>query len=163
VASQLVDAWRMSQEVNLFLLGKIPAKGLTASYSPRTRTVAGQFAHMHNVRLRWLGHAAPALVGEAKSFPKGGEPTKAELKRALSASAKTIERFLEESEASGKVRSWSGSPATFLGYLVAHEAHHRGLAMVALRTAGVKLGNDVVYGMWQWGMRRNLRGGSSRR
>ncbi len=75
----------------------------------------------------------------------------------MKASEKAIARFLEECEASGKVKKWTGSPPTFLGYLIAHEAHHRGLAMVAMRLSSHKLPQRVVYGQWQWGKRRNLR------
>lgn len=155
--SQLVEAWRMANEVNLYLVERIPAESLEDRYAPRTRTVAAQFAHMHNVRLRWLKHAAPKLVGEAKSFPRGARPGKKELRRALQASEESVARFLEECEASGKVRQWNGPPATFLGYLIAHEAHHRGLAMAALRLGGHKPPDEVVYGQWDWGKKRSLR------
>ena len=152
--SQLVEAWRMSNEANLYLLGEIRAQWLADRYSPRTRTAAGQFAHMHNVRLRWMRHAAPDLVGDLKVFPRGSQPTKKQLKDALRASEEIIARFLEESDAAGKVKRWNGSPTTFLSYLVAHEAHHRGLAMVAMRMSGRKLSQETVYGQWQWGKQR---------
>jgi len=155
--SQLVEAWRMSNEANLYLLDNITDEYLEDSYTARTRTVAAQFAHIHNVRLRWLNHAAPNQVGEVESFPKGAQPTKEELKEALQASEEVIAWFLEECEAAGRVKKWNGSPATFLGYMIAHEAHHRGLAMVAMRISGHKLPPEVVYGQWQWGKKRNLR------
>jgi uncharacterized damage-inducible protein DinB len=112
---------------------------------------------MHNVRLRWLKHAAPALVEKAKAFPRGAVPTKKQLTDALRASEKLVARFLEESDTAGRVKRWNGSPATFLSYLVAHEAHHRGLAMVALRMSGRKLSQETVYGQWQWGKQRSTR------
>lgn len=155
--SELIEAWKMSNEANVYLLSKIPAGHLADRYSPRTRSVAGQFAHMHNVRLRWLTHAAPKLVGNAKAFPKGAEPTKRELKDALRSSERIVSKFIEDSVTAGKVPRWRGPPATFLGYLVAHEAHHRGLAMVAMRMCGRKLSQEIVYGQWQWGKQRNTR------
>jgi uncharacterized damage-inducible protein DinB len=157
MASQLVEAWTMSNEANFYLLKQIPPEYLKDSYSPRTRTVAAQFAHMHNVRLRWLKHASPKLVGEVQAFPRGSQPTKKQLRDALRASEKIVARFLEDSEITGKVKSWKGSPATFLSYLVAHEAHHRGLAMVAMRMSGRKLSQETVYGQWQWGKHRGTR------
>lgn len=155
--SQLVEAWCMSNEVNLYLLDSISDEYLQDRYAKRTRTVAAQFAHMHNVRLRWLNHSAPKLVDKLESFPKGAQPSRAELKEALKASEEVIARYLEECEAAGDVKYWSGPPATFLSYLVAHEAHHRGLAMVAMRISGRKLPQEVIYGQWQWGKKRNLR------
>ena len=158
MTTELVEAWRMSNESNLFLIDSIPAAALKDAYASRTRNVAAQLAHIHSVRLRWLGHAAPHLIENVESLPKDPQPTKAKLKKALKASAKSVERFLTECEASGAVARWNGSPTTFLGYLIAHEAHHRGLAMVAMRLSGRKLSQDVVYGLWQWGKKRSLRG-----
>lgn len=158
MSSALVEAWRMSNEANLFLLDNIDEEHLRDNYAPRTRTVASQFAHMHNVRLRWLKHAAPKLTYGAASFPKGAQPSKSELKMALEKSEGIVAAFLEQSEAAGTVPQWNGSPATFLGYMIAHEAHHRGLVMVALRAAGHKVPSEVVYGQWQWGKKRSLRG-----
>ena len=147
----------MSNEANLFVLEGLPKKALTARYSARTRTVAAQFAHMHSVRLRCLKHMAPKLAVGIDGFEKGAEPSRAELLRALRASEGPIATLLEESDEAGKVKSWRGSPATFLGYLIAHEAHHRGLAMVAARIGGHKLPQALVYGQWDWGKRRSLR------
>ena len=117
--SQLVEAWCMSNEVNLYFLDSISDEYLQDSYAKRTRTVAGQFTHIHNVRLRWLNHSAPKLVDKLESFPKGAQPSRAELKKALKASEEVIAQYLEECEAAGDVKYWSGPPATFLSYLVA--------------------------------------------
>jgi uncharacterized damage-inducible protein DinB len=157
MTSQLVEAWRMSNEANLYLLEEIATECLKDTYSPRTRTVAAQFVHMHNVRLRWLAYSAPELEKGPKAFPKGAQPTRAQLKTALRASEKIVAVFLKQCESTGKVKGWNGSPATFLSYLVAHEAHHRGLAMVAMRISRRKLAQETVYGQWQWGKKRDTR------
>lgn len=156
--SQLVEAWLMSNEANVYLLGNIPSAYLSDRYSARTRTVAAQFAHMHNVRVRWIEQLAPKNIGSIKGFPKGAEPSKTELQRALRASEKVVATFLRDADAAGKVKSWKGSPATFLAYLVAHEAHHRGLAIVAMRIAGHKIPQEVIYGQWDWGKTWSARG-----
>ncbi len=157
MSNDLVEAWRMSSEVNLYLLDEIPKESLKDSYSARTRTVAAQFAHMHNVRLRCLMRTAPDLIGSLENFAKGAQPSKTALKKALRASEKAISRFFEKCVETGTVTGWNGPPATFLGYLIAHEAHHRGLAMVAMRMAARKLPPEVVYGQWDWGKQRSLR------
>ena len=151
MASDLVVTWNMSCTANQFLLGKLTAKHLAARYSARTRTVAGQFVHMHNVRVRWMKLSTPDLASKLESFERGAEPTRAQLKKALKASAKVVAKYLDVCEKVGQVKHWDGPTASYLGYLVAHEAHHRGLAMVALRVADLKLDDEVIYGQWQWG------------
>ncbi len=155
--SPLVEAWAMSNEANLYLLKQIPPACLKDTYAPPTRNVAQQFAHMHGVRVRWMQHAAPDLVGGLKTFPRGSAPTRKQLSDALRASEKMIARYLERCEETGRVNQWKGSPTTYLSYLVAHEAHHRGLAMVAMRMNGRKLPKATVYGQWQWGKKYNER------
>ena len=149
--SQLVDAWQMSNEVNLFLLDAIDEDYLSDRYAPRVRIVAAQFAHMHNVRGRWLTHAAPDLGDRVAVFPRGAELTKPDLIDALKNSASVMAAFIERCDEEGRVPGWKGAPATFLGYLIAHEAHHRGLVMAALRVSGHKMPDEVVYGLWDWG------------
>ena len=155
--SDLTLTWKMSNEANLFLLQKLTSEGLQAAYGKRTRTVAEQFAHMHAVRIRWLKASAPKLAEGLAPLDKRARLGKRELKRALKQSEGPIARFLEISEESGKVKNWKGPPASFLGYLVAHEAHHRGLVLVALRAAGHRVEQDVVYGLWDWGKKRSNR------
>lgn len=149
--NDLVQAWDMNRAANELLLKSIPPAALGDRYGDRTRTVGAQFAHIHNVRMRWVGFAAREFAGGVAGFPRGAQPGKRELTRALAASAGVIERYLDACVEAGRVKSWKGPPATFLGYLIAHEAHHRGLAIVALRTGGHKVPQDVVYGIWDWG------------
>lgn len=113
--------------------------------------MAAQCAHMHGVRARWLTHVAKEHAEGLEAFERGAQPGKRALTSALKKSARAMADFLAACEEAGRVRGWRGPPASFLGYLVAHEAHHRGLALVALRMAGRKVPKEVVYGLWDWG------------
>lgn len=158
MTSDLASAWAMSNESNLFLLAQLGKDHLAASMTARTRSVADQFTHMHDVRVRWLKHAAPKDATGLEPFGKDTPRTKAALKKALRASEAHIGAYLDSCEEAGQVKGWDGPPASFLAYLVAHEAHHRGLILATLRAAGYRVPQEVVYGLWQWGMKRNLRG-----
>ena len=148
---ELAEAWRMSNDKNLALLDAIPDGALADRYSPKTRTVAAQFAHMHNVRVSHLERRGPEFLGDLSGFPRGAQPSKRELRTALVASEHAIAQLLEKCGRTGKVKNWGGGPpATYLGYFIAHEAHHRGLAIVALRLSGTKLPKDTLYGLWYW-------------
>ncbi|MFQ5654060.1 MAG: DinB family protein [Planctomycetota bacterium] len=158
--STLAATWRTSNEVTLALLAAIPREALADRYSERTRTVAAQFAHIHYLRVRNLKQRGPAFLGELHDFPRGAQPGKGELQSALEASGSAIAELLKHCEATGSVKSWGGNPpATYLSYLVAHEAHHRALAIVSLRLSGHKLPQSALIGLWSsWGRKR---GGAS--
>ena len=146
--SPLAEAWRSAHAITMMLLDGMPDTALENRLSPRTRTVASQFAHIHNVRVMHLVKRGNKDLGAIDTFPRGAEPTRAQLERALAASHGELLVMLEQFEAAGKVKSWKGPPESFYGYLVAHEAHHRGLIMASLRISGTKLGKDVSYGLW---------------
>jgi len=153
--SELVEAWRVNVDTNRMLLDGVPEDGLAARYSPRTRAVASQFAHMHNIRVYHLKKRAKELLGELEPFGRGAEPERAELMDALAGSDEAVAAMLELATEVGRVKSWHPAPPTFLGYLLAHEAHHRGLVIVSLRVDGHKLAKDVKDGLWNWSRKRN--------
>ncbi len=157
MTSQFVDAWQRNNEANLFILDQLNRKKLSCRYSERTRTVAAQFAHLHNVRIYHLQNRAKDLVGDLQTFERGAQPDKRTLCSALSKSEKAISQFLEKCEAGEKVKTWNRQPTTFLGYIIAHEAHHRALAIVSLRLSGEKLPKEVLYNIWNWGKKGKLK------
>ncbi len=152
--SELAQAWRVNCAMNHSLFEAVATDGLSARYSPKTRTVAAQFAHIHSVRVYHLKGRGPQFLGDLRGFPRGAEPGKSEIKRALKASDKAIEELLAHCEAEGKVKSWGGSPVSYLGYFISHESHHRALAIVALRLSGVKAPKAVLDGLWNWRKQR---------
>ncbi|TDJ79697.1 MAG: hypothetical protein E2O39_00440 [Planctomycetota bacterium] len=149
MASDLIRTWRKSGQITLMLLDAIPAAQLGDRYSKRTRTVAAQFAHIHYVRVRNLDlRGGPDLLGDLTAFEKGAQPGKGELRKALKASGRAMEKLLETAESAGKVRGWKGTLASYVAYHTAHEAHHRALAIVCMRLSGYKLPQESVYGIW---------------
>lgn len=146
---ELVDAWRTNQKANETLLDGLSKDAMEARYAPRTRTVAAQFAHVHNIRVSHVKNLAPEHLGELTPFARGAEPGKTELRRALRASSRAIAAIFASCDGASRIKG-----ANLLGYLVAHEAHHRGLALVALRLSGTKLPKDVLYGIWNWSKTR---------
>lgn len=143
-------AWLMSHQVNKLLLDAIEEKHLGDRYALRTRPVAAQFAHMHNVRVRWLTHSAPELAAEVAQYPRGAELKKEDLMDALESSAAVVASYLDTCDEAGNVPNWNGPPASFLAYLVSHEAHHRGQIMAALIACGHRPPDEKVDALWQW-------------
>lgn len=144
----LVEAWRRNCALNLLFLDSLPDAALEGRYAQRTRTVLAQFQHLHSVRVYHLEGRGKAFLGGLRSYPRGAEPTRKEVRAALLASADAIAAFLADCAAKGRVPGWKGPPVAFLSYFVAHEAHHRGLAMAALRLSGFKAPEVLKWGLW---------------
>jgi uncharacterized damage-inducible protein DinB len=136
----------------MYLLDSIEEANLSDQLSSKGRSVGEQFAHMHGVRLMWLKVAVPEVMEKLKKIEKG-EITKAILGSALEASAKASGDLLEKGLTEGKIKGFKPHPTAFLGYMIAHEAHHRSQIIIALKQSRHKVDQKVAYGIWEWGTR----------
>ena len=80
---ELLETWEINNRINLYLLNSIDEKYLTDISASKGRTVAEQFAHMHNVRLMWLKPAMPGLLEGQIKIEKENKPDKKMLSAAL--------------------------------------------------------------------------------
>lgn len=149
----LLDTWEIHDRIHRYLLDAIDPAGLSAQARTKGRTVGEQFAHIHGVRLMWLQSAAPDLADGLEKVPKEQAADKDHLARVLEASGQAIRSLLERGLESGRIKGFKPHPTAFLGYLVAHESHHRGQVVAALMQAGHPVSRKVGYGLWEWGVR----------
>jgi uncharacterized damage-inducible protein DinB len=147
--AQFREAWLVNHRMNLLLLEAVGEEGLTVSYAPRARNVRRIFVHLHNQRLNWLGAMVknPPQIERLKNRDPHDIPT---LKAALDQSAMAIADMLEPIAKARKLKGFDRSPVTLLGFMLAHEAHHRGQAILALRLAGKPLPREVTASIWDW-------------
>ena len=151
---ELIETWRINHRINLYLLDAIAPAALPSVPLAKGRSVAEQFAHIHNVRLMWLKAAAPDLLAGLDKLEREGEITKPGLRAALEKTGVAIEALLKQGlENGGKIKGFKPHAAAFLGYLIAHEAHHRGQINMTLKQAGHPLDKKTSYGLWEWGVR----------
>jgi uncharacterized damage-inducible protein DinB len=150
---QLVDTWAIQNRINLYLLDAIADEALESRLGARGRSIGEQLAHINNVRLMWLKEGAADLLEGLEKLEKGDDLTRRRLASALAASGAAIERLLERGLESGKIRGFKPHPAAFLGYLIAHEAHHRGQIILTLKSTGFTIDKKTSYGLWEWGVR----------
>ena len=149
---QLLDTWRIHARVVLYVLGAADPAALTAK-PLKGRTAGEQFAHLHNVRLMWLGSAAPDLGEGLVKLVKEDAGNVATLRSALVASGERVEALVARALETGRVKGFKPHPAAFVGYLVSHESYHQGDIGVRLTEAGAPLPKKVGFGMWEWGVR----------
>jgi len=151
LAGQVLETWRRHNMILLLLLAAIPPKGMKAlPTGSRGRTVALQFAHLDRVRRGWLEYFATAKRPKMPRGDKEQPPTKAQLRKMLNDSGKRVAAFLGDSIRAGvKPRMFAGHAVRWMGYLIAHESHHRGQIMLALKQSGMRLPETVAMdGLW---------------
>jgi uncharacterized damage-inducible protein DinB len=152
VLDQLLEAWRINNRINLYLIDHISAAGMKCTLSKRSgRDVARQFGHIHNNRVWHLEKRAKDLAQGLVKFETKVTPSKAELEAALTASGEAMESFLEAVFSGAPKRRGlkKGVFATF-GYHIAHESHHRGNILLTLKECGHGLDKNVQYAIWGW-------------
>ena len=151
---QLLETWSIHNRINLYLLDAVPAEALGDVSASKGRTVAEQFAHVHNVRLMWLKQAAPELLAGLDKVEKTDAADHPRLRAALESSSAAIAELLRQSAAAGgRVKGFKPHATAFLGYLISHESHHCGQIALTLKQAGHPLDKKVAYGIWEWGVR----------
>lgn len=153
LAEQLLDTWNINNRINLYMLEAIPTEALGGVSASKGRSVAAQFAHMHNVRLMWLQAAAPELHETQTKVESKPLPDKLTLHNALESSGKAVEALLKIGFETGRIKGFKPHPSAFLGYLLSHEGYHRGEIGIILTQAGYPLEDKVSYGLWEWGTR----------
>jgi uncharacterized damage-inducible protein DinB len=154
LTEQLLDTWRIHERIHHYLLDAIAPEALGDVSASKGRTVAEQVAHIHNVRLLWMGSAAPELLSGLAKIEKGEAGDKEHLGAALTASGHAVEALLRKSlEGGGRIKGFKPHAAAFLGYLISHESHHRGQIVLTLKQAGHPIDRKTAFGLWEWGTR----------
>lgn len=154
-----LETWHIHHRIHIYLLEAIDPAHLSATAAAELarrgggRTVGEQFAHVHNVRLMWLKASAPALMEGQVKLEKDPAPSKADLIAALNQSSAAIASLLRQGFETGRIKGFKPHAAAFLGYLIAHESHHRGQITLSLKLAGAPVDKKVQFGLWEWGVR----------
>ncbi len=151
-ADQLAEAWATNCRINRLLLDTITDEGMDCTLSKRGgRGVAGEFAHVHNIRLAHLEKRAKHLAVGVPKLSPSDHPPKQELISALDASDPAIaELLLAVADAKPKHRGFRKGIFTTLSYFIAHEAHHRGRILLTLKVSGHTLDRNTQMAIWAW-------------
>jgi len=152
-----VRIFAANERMNQILIEHLDSAAWRAKPPGKARNIAAIVTHMHNVRTKWVRLTAPHLevprqlnrsnctpqqarAGLAESAARCGEM----LAEALGGGGR-VEKFLRD----GWAKPWPVGPE-MLCYMLAHEAHHRGQALMLAHQLGFPLPKEVGYGMWNW-------------
>lgn len=150
LGAALIEAFATHERIHQYLLEHLEPSAWNAE-APigKGRTIRGIVAHIHNVRLMWLGLAAEGIAAPAKV--DRNTVTLDEARAALSSSAAALTELLHRSlAAGGHVKDFKPDVLGFVSYVIAHEAHHRGQICMLARLLGHPLPQQVGFGMWEW-------------
>jgi uncharacterized damage-inducible protein DinB len=152
-AEALLTAFETNQRINQYLLENLPQEAWNADPpGKKGRDIAAIVAHMHNVRVMWLkasakGSKIPEQLDRASVTPPEAAMALGESHAALAA---VIDAALRSD---GRIKGFRPDVIGFFGYLLAHDAHHRGQICMLARQAGYPLAQKAIFGMWEWGSR----------
>jgi len=155
----MAEAYAVNDRMNQLVLEHLDPRAWRGEPGAKKgRTIAAIFAHMHNIRRKWLRLSAPHLdlpraLDRARCTPKQVQTALAEsakrcsemLADALGNPGSRIERFLRD----GWARPWPPGAAMF-AYMITHDAHHRGQVCWLARELGYPLPEKTAYGIWNW-------------
>ena len=142
-----LDAFKTNDLINQYLLENLPEAAWRAEAPDgKGRTIAAIVAHIHNVRVMWLKAAA-----KGSRIPEQldrSSVTPAQAAKALEQSQKALSALLKSAlERDGRVKGFRPDVAGFLGYLIAHDSHHRGQICMLARQVGHPLPQKAMFGM----------------
>ncbi|MDP4261760.1 MAG: DinB family protein [Bacteroidota bacterium] len=147
----LIDTWIINQKMNRLLVLDTKEEWFADRSVAKGRSVGEQLAHIHNVRLMWLKVAIPELLSSQKKFEKETPLSKQVLMEEMGKSSEAIISLLRAGFSTGRIKGFKPHPEAFLGYMIAHEAHHRGQIILILKENGHIPGKKTLYGLWEWG------------
>jgi len=149
----LIETWQISHRMNEYLLSGIKEEHFADVSLAKGRSVGHHFVHIHNVRLMWTKVAAPDIDKTLTKIDTEKPINKKILLDAYTQSTDGIAELLKRGFETGKIKGFKPHPEAFLGYLIAHEAHHRGQIIIILKENKHLPDKKILYGLWEWGVR----------
>jgi len=148
----LLRAFDIHSRITVYLLESVdPQAWRAATPGGKGRDIAALCAHIHSVHCMWL--KAAGATGLPRALDKE-TVTIPEAIAGLRETASALRALIAASLATGvRVKNFKPDTAAFVGYLIAHDSHHRGQIAMLARQTGFPLPKSANYGLWEWGVR----------
>ena len=152
----LVETFAVNDRMNQMILEHLdPTAWRARPPGPRGRTIAAIFAHVHNIRRKWIRLSAPGI--RLPAALDRVRCTQEEARAALAESAAGCREMLESAlggngtlfRRDGWAKPWPAGPS-MVAYMLTHEAHHRGQVCLLAHQLGYPLPGEAANGMWMW-------------
>lgn len=153
----LAETYAVNERMNQILLDHLdPRLWRAKPPGEKGRSIAAIFAHVHNIRRKWLRLSAPHL-----KLPCALHRTRCTMQQTRSALAESARRCSEMLESAliaegikqfrrdGWARPWPPGAAMVV-YMIAHDTHHRGQVCMLAHQLGSPLPAKVGGGLWNW-------------
>ncbi len=147
-----------NDRMNQLLIEHLDPNVWRAKPSGKVRTIAAIFTHVHNVRCKWVRLTAPHL--KVPPLLNRAHCTREQARAGLAESAARCMEMLDEAlgDSGGRIEmfhrdGWAPPwpvGVEMLGYMLAHEAHHRGQVCMLAHQLGCPLPHEVGDGIWNW-------------
>jgi uncharacterized damage-inducible protein DinB len=149
----LLNAYSTNDKITRYLVENLTDEAWRAEPpGGKGRTVAAIVSHIHNVRVMWL--KAGAKGSKIPDQLDRHTVTRQQALKALAVSHDAMADLLRQALATdGRIKGFKPDAAGFIGYLISHDAHHRGQATMLARQVGHPVSQKVMFGMWEWGSR----------
>jgi uncharacterized damage-inducible protein DinB len=155
----LLETYAVNERINQVLLEHLdPGAWRAKPPGGKGRTIAAIFAHVHNIRRKWLRLSAPHLklpapLNRTRCTPRQARAALAEsaarcsemVAQALAGPDSRVRHFRRD----GWARPWPVGAAMFT-YVVSHDAHHRGQVCMMAHQLGLPLPVQTGSGIWNW-------------
>jgi len=155
---EIAGTYAINEAMNQLLLEHLDPRAWRAEIpGHRGRTIAAIYAHVHNIRRKWLRLSAPHLKLPPELDHR--RCTQKQARAALAKSAALCCEMLKDAfggqsrvrsfHRDGWARRWRPGAEMF-AYMITHDAHHRGQVCMLAHQIGYPLPGPASYGMWGW-------------
>jgi uncharacterized damage-inducible protein DinB len=157
LAREMAQTFLVNDRMNQLVLEHLdPRAWRLRPAGQKGRTIADIFAHLHNMRRKWLRLSAPHLKLPAQLDRR--RSTQQQTGAALAESAHLCSEMLAQALTGPRIQSflrdgwarrWRPGAAMF-AYMISHDAHHRGQVCMLAHQLGFPLPIAACAGMWNW-------------